>query len=177
MATKPKRLCPKVAPRSLLGHPVHWLSFGGGSGLSPYAPGTMGTLITVPVVYLLFQLGISTYIAVTVLVCLLGIWVSARTAVALGVHDHGSIVIDEVAGFMLTMTALEPTWLTLTLGFLIFRLLDIWKPWPIRVLDRNLHGGAGIMLDDVLAGVLGCVAIHGLLWALDLPSHSLLLSS
>lgn len=163
-----KRSPPKVQPRTLLWHPLHFVSLGAGSGLSPVAPGTMGTFATVPLVYLCAQLGTTVYITLTVLVCLVGIWSAARTAEALGVHDHSSIVIDEVAGFFLTMTLLEPTWLTLALGFTAFRLLDIAKPWPISVLDRRMHGGLGIMLDDILAGILACAAVHVILWLLGI---------
>lgn len=172
-----KRSPPKVQPRTLLWHPLHFVSFGAGSGLSPVAPGTMGTFATVPLVYLCAQLGITVYITLTLLVCLVGIWSAARTAEALGVHDHGSIVIDEIAGFFLTMTLLEPTWLTLALGFAAFRLLDIAKPWPISVLDRRMHGGLGIMLDDILAGILACAAVHVILWLLGYTALSAVLAN
>ena len=80
----------------------------------------------------------------------------------LGVHDHGGIVWDEFVGYWITMFLLPVRWEWVLGGFLLFRLLDIWKPWPIRWADRQVHGGLGIMLDDVLAGFVACAVLHGL---------------
>lgn len=88
-----------------------------------------------------------------ILAFLLGVWVCGYTARALGVHDHSAVVWDEVVGLWITLAAVAPSWPALLIGFVLFRLFDILKPWPIRWLDRHVQGGLGIMIDDVLAGV------------------------
>ena len=97
----------------------------------------------------------------------LGIWICGYSAKALGVHDHPAIVWDEIVGYLITMTALPAGLLWPIVGFLLFRLLDIWKPWPISWCDRHIQGGFGIMIDDVLAGAVACGILHGALffWA------------
>ncbi|MCW8955702.1 MAG: phosphatidylglycerophosphatase A, partial [Gammaproteobacteria bacterium] len=128
-------------PLSYLKNPVHLLSLGFGSGLSPKAPGTMGTLAAVPLYLLLATLDLQWYLLLTLLLSLLGIWFCAYTSAALKVHDHPGIVIDEFAGFLITMIAVPLNMYTLILGFILFRLFDIIKPWPIGWLDRKVHGG------------------------------------
>ncbi|WJW76224.1 phosphatidylglycerophosphatase A [Thiohalobacter sp. IOR34] len=152
---------PPVPPR-LLRDPGHLLALGFGSGLAPVAPGTFGTLAAIPLWWLGSQLSLSLYLGLLLLLSLLGIWLCGRTARALGVHDHPAIVWDEFAGFLLTMAWAPAGWIWLLLGFGLFRLFDIWKPWPIRFLDRRLGGGLGIMLDDLLAGAFAAVVIYGL---------------
>ena len=143
----------------LIYHPVHFIAMGFGAGLMPVAPGTFGTLIAVPLYLLLSELIWWQY-ALSVLLCLvLGIWVCQRTATALGVHDHQSIVWDEVVGYLVTMLAAPKHWVWILIGFGLFRLFDIIKPWPIRWLDQHVHGGLGIMLDDVAAGLLAALLI------------------
>ena len=100
------------------------------------------------------------YLVATALVVAVGIWACGRTARELGVHDHPGIVLDEVAGFLVTMTALPLDWRWIAAGFVVFRILDIVKPWPISLVDRRVRGGLGIMLDDVIAGALACAALH-----------------
>lgn len=147
---------------SLLKNPIHALSLGFGTGLAPKAPGTFGTLIGVALYWLLcsLQLSLALYIAVTVLCFVIGVWICGYTAKALGVHDHPAIVWDEVVGYLITMTFAPSDWYWILAGFVLFRLFDIWKPWPIRVIDRGVHGGFGIMLDDVLAGVYAAIALN-----------------
>ncbi len=156
-----------------LSHPAHFLALGFGSGLSPVAPGTMGTLVTLPLVWLLAFSGQTGYLLVTLLACVAGVWICGRTARDMGVHDHGAIVWDEVAGMLLTMIAVPVNWLTLLVGFLLFRMLDIFKPWPISYLDKHVHGGAGIMADDILAGVVACGLLHLLIFIGWLPVPAL----
>jgi phosphatidylglycerophosphatase A len=144
-------------------NPVHWLAFGFGSGAVPVAPGTAGTLAAVPIYLLLAALDPWLYLLLTLALLLLGVWLCGVTARHLGVHDHGGIVWDEMVGFLLTMSALPPRWDTLLLGFVLFRLFDIAKPWPIRWADRRVPGGLGIMLDDVLAAAYAAFALHLLL--------------
>ncbi|WP_372863972.1 phosphatidylglycerophosphatase A [Spongiibacter sp.] len=143
----------KTIPPALLRNPIHLLSLGFGSGLAPKAPGTFGTLAALPLWFALQYLPASSYIAVVVAAFALGVYLCGETARALGVHDHGGIVWDEFVGLWIALFLLPPGWPWLLLGFALFRLFDIWKPWPIRVLDARVHGGLGIMIDDVLAGI------------------------
>ena len=143
-------------PRSAL----HWLAFGGGAGLAPRAPGTAGTAAAIPIYLVVASQPLATYLAVAALVIAAGIWACGRTARDLGVHDHPGIVLDEIAGFLVTMTALPLDWRWIVAGFVAFRLLDIVKPWPISLADRRIGGGLGIMLDDVIAGAIACAALH-----------------
>ena len=140
------------APASVFRNPVHFLAFGLGSGAAPVAPGTFGTLAAVPLYLLLAQLPLALYLLAVVLAFGVGIWLCERTSRDLGVHDHGGIVWDEFVGFWLTMVAAPEGWQWLLAGFLLFRLFDILKPFPINYLDRHIHGGLGIMLDDAVAG-------------------------
>jgi len=148
----------------LLRNPVHLLSLGFGSGLAAKAPGTFGTLAAVPLYLLLSDVSLPIYLAVVVLGALLGIWLCGYTAHRLGEHDHPSIVWDEFVGYFITMIAAPAGWPWLLLGFLLFRLFDILKPWPIRWVDRHVHGGFGIMLDDVLAGAMAWLVLQGIAW-------------
>mgnify|MGYP002632928685 CR=1 FL=1 len=143
----------KTVPLKLLRHPVHLLSLGFGSGCAPKAPGTMGTLVGVLFYLPLQLLALPYYFAVVVFVSLIGIWLCGQTARALGVHDHPGIVWDEIAGYLLTMVAAPAGWGWIALGIVLFRIFDIWKPWPIGLLDKQLKGGFGVMADDLLAGI------------------------
>jgi phosphatidylglycerophosphatase A len=138
-------------PAALLRDPGHLAALGFGAGCVPRLPGTAGTAVGV-LVYLPLQ-GIAWHLqaAVAALLFALGVWLCGRTARALGVHDHPAIVWDEIVGYLVTMIAAPAGWLWVVIGFLLFRLFDIWKPWPIRLLDRRVPGGAGIMLDDLAA--------------------------
>lgn len=133
--------------------PAHFIAFGFGSGLAPKAPGTFGTLAAIPIYLLLAQLPYAAYLGALLLSVVVGVWACGVSARKLGVHDHNGIVWDEVAGFLLTMAVAAPTLANIVAGFLLFRLFDILKPWPIRWLDRQVHGGVGIMADDLLAAV------------------------
>ena len=150
----------KKIPISYLRHPTHFLSLGFGSGLSPKAPGTFGSLAALPLWYLLQYLPPSSYILVVVAAFVLGIYLCGETARALGVHDHGGIVWDEFVGLWIALFLLPQGWYWVVAGFALFRLFDIWKPWPIRVLDAKVHGGLGIMVDDVLAGFYAFVVLQ-----------------
>lgn len=135
-----------------------------GAGYSPLAPGTCGTLVTIPLAWALAGLALWPYLAVVVVVTGVGIWAAERADKAWGTHDSGRIVIDEVAGYLVTMALVSRGhWVPLVVGFVVFRALDILKPPPIRWLDENLPGGFGVVIDDVAAGVLGM----GIMVALD----------
>jgi len=150
---------PDISPR-LLRNPLHCLAFGFGSGLAPVAPGTFGTLVAVPLYLLLSQLTWPLYIAAVVAGFIVGVFICEYTSKALGVHDHGAIVWDEIVGFWITMIAVPPTWQWILAGFMLFRLFDIVKPWPIQTVDTRIKGGIGIMLDDVLAGLYALICLQ-----------------
>ncbi|MBS7326280.1 MAG: phosphatidylglycerophosphatase A [Thiopseudomonas sp.] len=137
----------------------HFLAFGFGSGLARKAPGTWGTLAGMPFVPLLQNISLPLALAVITLATLFGIWLCGKVADDLGVHDHGGIVWDEIVGIWITLVLLPAHWGWWLAGFVAFRFFDILKPWPIRVLDRRLGGGLGIMLDDVLAGVFAALVL------------------
>ncbi|WP_218313255.1 phosphatidylglycerophosphatase A [Alteromonas antoniana] len=141
-------------------NPVHFLALGFGSGLIPVMPGTFGSLAAIPLLLVCSTLSETLFLAVTILCCLAGIYFCGKTADDMQVHDHGSIVWDEVAGMFVTFLFLPLSWPYLVAGFLLFRIFDILKPWPIGVIDKRLHGGTGIMLDDILAGVMACLSLH-----------------
>ncbi len=147
-------------PRDIIFHPIHFLSLGFGSGLSPYAPGTAGTFIAVLLYIPLSALSIWAYVAVLIAGFLVGIVLCQKTSNALEGHDHPAIVWDEFLGYWLTMLLAPPGWLWIVIGFILFRLFDIWKPWPISVIDHKLKGGFGIMLDDLLAGAYALVILQ-----------------
>ena len=149
----------RIPARQLL-HPVDFLALGFGSGLVPRAPGTAGTVAAIPVYLLLQPLAMPYYAAVVLLLGLAGIAICGHAANRLGVHDHPGIVWDEIVGYLVTMAFAPPGWLWIVLGFVLFRFFDIVKPWPIRWFDRQLGGGLGIMLDDLLAGVFSEVLLQ-----------------
>jgi phosphatidylglycerophosphatase A len=147
-----------------LANPVHLLALGFGSGLAPFMPGTFGSIAALPIVYLVSFLPIVLYIIVAIVAAIVGIWLCGKTAEDMGVHDHSSIVWDEIAGMLVTFIGIAMSWQTAVVGFLLFRFFDIVKPWPISYLDRNLDGGLGIMLDDIVAGAAACGCLHALLF-------------
>lgn len=146
--------------RKVMAHPVHFFAFGFGSGLSPFAPGTFGTLMAIPLYLLMLQLSLVPYLIITLIVCITGIWICDKSSKLLGVHDHGGIVWDEFAGFFITMIAAPAGWIWIVIGFILFRLFDIWKPWPISLLDKKVEGGLGIMIDDIVAGVYALICVQ-----------------
>ena len=157
----------RPSARVILGSPVHFLAFGFGSGLSPVAPGTAGTLAGLPVWWLLSGLPVPAYAAAVLGLAGIGCWLCGESSRRLGVHDHGGIVFDEIVGLLIAALPLVPAlglaraplWAGLLAAFALFRLFDIWKPWPIAALDRRVHGGVGIMLDDLVAGVFAAIVL------------------
>ena len=145
---------------------LHWIAFGAGAGLVPWAPGTAGTVVAVPIFLVVAGQPPAAYAVAVALLVGAGIWVCGRTARDLGVHDHPGIVLDEIAGFLVTMTALPVEWPWIVAGFVAFRIFDIVKPWPVSLADRKVGGGLGIMLDDLIAGALACVALHAARYAI-----------
>lgn len=145
-------------------NPVHLLAFGFGSGAAPKAPGTFGTLAAIIPYLLLVQLSLPFYLAVLAIAFLVGIYICGQTAKDLGVHDHGGIVWDEFVGLWIALLLAPPGWLWLLAGFVLFRIFDIAKPWPIGWADRQVSGGLGIMLDDVIAGLYALAILQGAAW-------------
>jgi len=150
----------RILPNFDWRQPHHWLAYGFGAGLSPRAPGTVGTALAIPLYLLLRPLPVSWYLATLAVLTLIGIWACGKTAREMHAHDPSAIVWDEVVGFVLAMTAAPPGWLWLLGGFFLFRFFDILKPWPIRELDQRVRGGLGVMLDDLLAGAITWVLLQ-----------------
>lgn len=140
-------------PAGFWKHPAHILALGFGSGYVPNLPGTAGTLIGVLFYFFMQPLNLVIYLVITSVLFLAGIWLCGKTAHDLGVHDHSSIVWDEVVGYLVTMIMAPAGWLWMVLGFVLFRIFDIYKPWPVSWADRQAPGGLGIMLDDLIAGI------------------------
>lgn len=143
-----------------LSNPLHLLALGFGSGLSPIMPGTMGTLAAIPLYLLIQGLAAPWYIAILVVGFIAGIWFCNAATHAIGQPDHGAIVWDEIIGFGITMFMAPAGWVWILVGFVLFRFFDILKPWPIRWFDRRVHGGFGIMLDDVVAGLFALACLQ-----------------
>ncbi len=153
---------PKIVDlnRKVMTNPIHFLAFGFGSGLAPFAPGTFGTLMAIPLYLLILKLSLPMYLLLLTIVCIIGVWICDKSSKMLGVHDHSGIVWDEFAGFFVTMIAAPAGWLWIFIGFTLFRLFDIWKPWPISWLDKKVEGGLGIMVDDIVAGFYALICIQ-----------------
>lgn len=147
-------------PRGFLRSPVHLIALGFGAGCAPRAPGTFGTLVGVALYLGLAGAPVTVYLVVVLALALVGVAVCHRTATDLGVHDHPAIVWDEVVGYLVAMIAAPSGAAWILLGFLLFRVLDILKPWPISWADRRVTGGWGIMLDDLIAGLLANACLH-----------------
>jgi phosphatidylglycerophosphatase A len=150
------------SPTAIWRNPVHLLAFGFGSGLSPKAPGTAGTVVAMLIYLALPAMSPLLYALLILLSFVLGIWLCGKTATDLGVHDHGGIVWDEFVGYWITMFMAPSGLFWAVLGFVLFRILDIFKPWPIKWADKQLKGGLGIMLDDVLAGIMAALCIQAI---------------
>src|SRR3990172_1853099 len=153
-------------PPSVWSNLKHFFAFGFGVGALPVAPGTWGTLLAVPIYLLVHNLPLWIYLLHTAALLVIGVWLCHATASELGVDDHPGIVWDEIVGFLIAMTAAPSGWVWVVFGFGLFRLFDIWKPWPINVIDRNLKGGLGIMMDDVLAGIYAFIILQAVVFIL-----------
>ena len=149
----------RLPPRTLR-DPVQLVALGFGAGLAPRAPGTFGSLLALLPAWWCFALPLSWRVAIVVALVAIGVWVCGESARRLGVHDHSAIVFDEIAGLMaasLATPARTILWFALT--FVFFRLFDIWKPWPIREVDHRMRGGAGIILDDLMAALYAAICL------------------
>jgi len=152
--------------RFLLAHPAHLIAFGFGTGLAPKAPGTVGTLLGLPLFWLINMIApdVPNQLILLLAAFLLGVWACGKTGRALGVADHGGMVWDEIVAYALVLLFTPPGWLWIALAFALFRLFDILKPWPIRVADRRLKNGFGVMFDDLLAAGFAIASLKGLQW-------------
>ncbi|MHB8914223.1 MAG: phosphatidylglycerophosphatase A family protein [Thiobacillus sp.] len=150
----------------MLSHPAHIIALGFGSGLTPKAPGTMGTLLGIPVFLLMQSVAPNTPDLVALLIAsfILGVWASAVAGRNLGVPDHGAIVWDEIAAFGLVLLFTPASWLWYGLAFAVFRFFDILKPWPIRQCDVRFKNGFGVMFDDLLAAIYSVAVMKGVQW-------------
>lgn len=151
-------------PTSIWQNPWHFIAFGFGSGAFPVAPGTMGTLIAIPFYLAIQPLAHSVYFIIVLLAALASMWLCNKVSREIGIHDHQGMCIDEVIGYLVTMYAAPHGIKWIIIGFLLFRLFDIWKPQPIRYIDEKFTGGIGMILDDVLAGIYSCIILHILSW-------------
>jgi phosphatidylglycerophosphatase A len=145
-----------------LTQPVQFLALGFGSGLAPKAPGTFGTLAAIPLFLLLTMLMPTPllYAIAVIVMGLAGIYICGKAADDVGVHDHPAIVWDEFIGFFITMFMVPVSWQSILVGFILFRIFYIFKPWPISFIYKNMTGGSGIMFDDVLAGIFALVIMQ-----------------
>ena len=151
----------KVTHNELFAHPANFLALGFGAGLAPFAPGTVGSLVALPMFLAMPKVNIFFYIGIVVLLFLIGLWCCSVSADLLGVHDHPAIVWDEIVGMLIALFMVPPSLVYVLLAFLLFRFFDILKPWPIGWVDRRVDRGMGIMMDDVLAGVMAWLTCQG----------------
>lgn len=152
--------------RFLLSHPSHFIALGFGAGLARLAPGTLGTLVGLPLFYCLMATPELVHYTTIAVLFFIGIPICTKTGKALGVADHGSIVWDEIVAMMLVLEFTPHSakwWLT---AFTLFRIFDIWKPFPIRQCDAKIKGGFGVMFDDLLAAIYAIVALKVMLWSI-----------
>jgi phosphatidylglycerophosphatase A len=152
--------------RVLFSSPAMFLAIGGGAGLAPYVPGTVGSVLAVPLALVLQTLPFVWQIAVWILMAGAGVWICDRAGRALGEPDHPAIVWDEICGAAIVLLLAPPGVGWLLVGLLAFRVFDIAKPWPISVVDRQTTNGVGAMGDDLLASVYAIVTVlilHALL--------------
>ena len=151
----------------LLAHPAHFFGLGFGSGLAPKAPGTFGTIVGLPLFWLISGYTLNIQLTVISVLFIIGIYICDKTGKALGVADHGAIVWDEIVAMMLVLAFAPFTWLGWLAAFLLFRLFDIWKPYPICYFDAKLKNGFGVMFDDLLAAIYAILSLKFIIWPLS----------
>lgn len=150
------------APASIWTNPVHFIACGFGVGSIPIAPGTFGTLMAVPIYLALARLGWWWYAVILVAYTVLAMYCISKTDKDWQTHDHPATVSDEIVGYLVTMFFIPVNFWMILAGFILFRVFDIFKPWPIGWVDKHMSGGLGVVLDDVLAGVYAWMILR--LW-------------
>jgi len=158
---------PENLARTVMTDPVHFLAFGFGTGLAPFAPGTFGSLPGILLFWLTMDYGLYVQLGVALTITAAGIWICGESARRIGVHDHGGIVWDEIVGMYITLFAAPVSIVGWVLAFVLFRVMDIVKPWPIRDLDHRLGGGVGIMLDDLAAALYAAILLVFCGWVMN----------
>ena len=151
----------------LIAHPAHFFGLGFGSGLAPKAPGTFGTLFALPLFWLISGYALNVQIIIIAALFIIGIYFCDITGKALGVIDHGAIVWDEIVAMMLVLVFTPQTWLGWLVAFCLFRLFDIWKPYPICYFDAKIKNGFGVMFDDLLAAIYAILVLKFILWPIS----------
>lgn len=149
--------------REMLKDPIHCFSFGFASGLLPFASGTWGTIMSLPFFSIMHCFNNETYLLILLALILFSIYACDYTSAALGEHDHKAIVCDEIVGYLLVLFFIPVTPLWFSFSFVVFRFFDIFKPWPIAWLDKNIKHGFGIVIDDIAAAIFTLIAILPLL--------------
>lgn len=149
-------------PHSLWTNPIHFIACGFGIGSFPFFPGTMATLVAVPLVMMLSHLNHYFYLTVCALFFVIGTYCCDLTNRDFKTDDHPAACFDEIAAFPVVMFAVPITWYFLLMGFVLFRFFDIVKPNPIRWIDKNVHGGFGVMLDDIVAAIFSWIILQGI---------------
>lgn len=147
-------------PEKVWRDPLYFVGFGLGSGAMPFAPGTFGTLMAIPFYLVLRPLSLTAYLSFVIAFIVFSSWLSHRLSREIHEHDHPGMCIDEFAGFFVTMINAPHGIFWVILGFALFRLFDIWKPWPIYIIDRSVEGGFGMVLDDIVAGLFAMIIIQ-----------------
>ena len=151
---------PSLSPKQLLRHPAGWIASGFGSGFSPRAPGTVGSAVALLPWWWLRTLPLPFYALAVAFAFAIGVWASSWVVRRSGVQDPQVVVWDEFVGVWIALIAAPAGWIWMLAGFALFRLFDIWKPWPVSWADEKLHGGLGVMLDDVFAGVYALIVLQ-----------------
>ena len=151
---------PSHSAKTLLRHPLGWIASGFGSGFSPRAPGTVGSAAALLPWWWLRALPLPYYVLAIVLAFAIGVWASAWVVRRSGVQDPQVVVWDEFVGVWIALIAAPAGWIWMLAGFALFRVFDIWKPWPVSWADEKLHGGLGVMLDDVFAGIYALIVMQ-----------------
>ncbi len=147
-------------PHSVWQKPSHFIAFGFGAGALPFAPGTFGTLIAIPFYLTLQSLSVTTYLLILSSLVIGSIALCQKVSQEIHIEDHQGMCLDEIIGYLVTLINAPRGFIWMALGFLFFRLFDIWKPWPIRWVDHTIHGGLGMILDDVLAGIVSFILLQ-----------------
>ena len=153
--------------RTVMTHPIHFLAFGFGIGLMPFAPGTFGSLLGFLLFFTTRDLGFDIQLIIALSAFFSGVWICGASAKKIGEHDYKGIVWDEIVGMYVTLLAVSFSLINSTLAFILFRLMDILKPWPINYLDKKIKGGLGIMLDDLFAAFYSIILLLTIKFVFD----------